>query len=142
MFYGEYRGRNHGRMLCFLFKMNSMDYEHFAIGGDSETGIGKICYGSNYNRETKKYSDGPLVATYSWIGDTDIPLLKFETKYIERYESRYFEAMTYIIDYEAKYGKGLWSQCQYEEDEKNKKEEYTRKFRENLMKAFETKLEK
>lgn len=66
MAFNQYRGRNIGRLMRFLYE--------YDMGSDA--------YGifSSNNRITYRH-DGPLYATYTWDGDTDVPTFEFHGQF-------------------------------------------------------------
>jgi len=118
MAFEQYRGRCVGRLMRFCYKLtHHSDSWKFGYKDD----VGTI-YNSN---------ESEVVATYSWEDDTDIPVFKWSPKY-EIFGTSFSHLRNEIIEYDTKYGKGIWSQKT--EDEKIK--EGNRKRRINLWKSY------
>jgi len=109
--YAGYRGRSIGRVMHFLCSIN-YEFDTMAKFGrfNSETGERTIEYGYG-NGDTSP----PTLAKYTWIGDTDVPLIIFEEDF-KKYQAVYYMVMVDIIAHDVKYGTGIWSQCQHEQD--------------------------
>jgi hypothetical protein len=126
MAYLEYRGRCVGRIMAFMFRMSPSEYERFLFGD------GKIYYGYGANG-----GNGPLLATYTWDEDTDIPILEFTPEFKDKYDgefSRWQLAQQQVLEHDMSgFGKGVWSESAQQAAKEQERQERKRKLFEQMQ---------
>ena len=96
MSYMQYRGRCIGRIMSFLYQMDKTSDSWARIDGKKQI-----------------FYHDTLFASYEYLGDTDIPVFKFE-KNFEQYSSRMDIAYVEVL----RYDDGVFSQSEEDQSEK------------------------
>jgi hypothetical protein len=124
--YSSYRGRSVGRIMHFLYSVNHRFDDSAKIGN-------KIIY-DGYSRDGK--GNGPIMATFEWDGESDVPIFKFTEPYAQ-YQQIMDEVTKLILEDEKRYGIEPWNEAQEKEKEERKKEERRKALHESIMKGIQ-----